>query len=130
MCKLDSKIDKLAERLDQISMFLKEKAGFELENKPEFNPMQLTKREKEVFLFLYTLESSDDGVTYLDIARSSGLTEDLVSTYITNMVEKNIPIRKRYINSKVHLKLDPVFKGLQAKENILKIEQTLISNVL
>ena len=130
MCKIDSKIDKLNERLDQISMFLKEKAGFEFDEKPEFNPMKLTKREKEVFLFLYTLESSENGVTYLDIARGSGLTEDLVSSYITNMIEKNIPIKKRYINGKAHLKLDAVFKSLQAKENILKIEQTMISNLL
>ena len=126
LCELDNKMAKLTERLDQIQMFL-QKHGFKVEEKPFFEVKKLTSREQEVFLILYTLEESKGPLTYLDIARRTGLTEDLVAAYITNMVQKGVPILKRYINNQAHLRLDPVFKQVQAKENILQIEQKVLS---
>ena len=123
---LNKKIDKISERLEKIELFLHEKANFNLEEKQEFSIEPLTKREKEVFLILYTLEETKDYVTYLDIAKRTGLTEDLVSSYIKSLIDKDIPILKKYINGKAHLRLNAAFKTLQAKENILQIEQRTI----
>lgn len=126
LCSLNEKIDKLSERLEKIELFLHEKARFEIEEKQEFKVKQLSKREKEVFLMLYAMNESLGSITYLDIAKRTGLTEDLVSGYITSMIEKGIPIHKKYVNGKAHLMLNKHFRNLQAKENILQIEQKTI----
>jgi len=126
LCNLSEKIDKLSERLEKIELFLNEKARFEIDQKPEFHVKTLSNREKEVFMMLYGLNESIGTVTYMDIAKRTGLTEDLVSGYITSMIEKGIPVHKKYINGKSHLLLNKHFRNLQAKENILGIEQKTI----
>ncbi|MBW2975025.1 hypothetical protein KY366_04880 [Candidatus Woesearchaeota archaeon] len=123
---LDQKLNKLAERLDSIELFL-QRQGMEIEEKPDFKPIKLTKREQEIFLILYTSEEVKGSVTYLDIARKVCLPEDIVSSYISNMIRKGIPITKRYIANEAHLNLNPKFKAQQAKENILQIEQRRLS---
>ena len=122
LCGIDHKLNKLAERMDKIELFL-QKQGLELEEKQQFKPVRLSKREQEVFLILYTLEEIKGSVTYLDIARKLCLTEDIVASYISNMIQKGVPIIKKYIANEAHLSLNPHFKSLQAKENILQIEQ-------
>lgn len=122
LCKIDQKLTKLTERLDKIDLFL-QKNGLKKEEKQQFKPIRLSKREQEIFLVLYTLEEVKGSVTYLDIARKVSLPEDIVSSYIANMLQKGVPIIKRYIANETHLSLNPAFKSLQAKENILQIEQ-------
>ena len=78
---------------------------------------------------LYTLEERG-AVTYEDLSRHTGLPVELVSSYVTSMTEKGVPIMRRHIHNKVYLKLDGNFKKMQAKENILKISQTIIPNVI
>lgn len=123
LAELDSKIEKLNEKLDRIQFFLEKNLSYKQEKTPNFNILPLTKKEQEVFLVLYTLEEAKGAVSYVDIARRVALPEELVSSYITTMIEKGVPIIKKYINNKAYLKLDRSFKNIQAKENILKLNQ-------
>ena len=52
--EIDQKLNKLSERLDRIEFFL-QKEGLETEEKQEFKPVRLSKREQEVFLVMYIL---------------------------------------------------------------------------
>jgi DNA-binding MarR family transcriptional regulator len=122
LCNIDQKLNKLAERMDKMELFFQQK-GLKTEEKETFKPVRLSKREQEIFLILYTLEEVKGSVTYLDIARRVGLPEDIVTSYISNMLQRGVPIIKKYIANEAHLSLNPKFKSLQAKENILKIEQ-------
>ena len=126
LCGIDQKLNKLIERLDKIELFLG-KQGMEIEEKPQFKPIRLTKREQEIFLILYTLEEVKGPVTYLDIARKVCLTEDIVASYISNIIQKGVPVTKKYIANEAHLSLNPRFKALQAKENILQIAQRTLT---
>lgn len=85
--------------------------------------MPLTKREQEIFLVLYT---SEGFLSYSDIAKKTTLTFSLVQAYISNIIAKGIPILKKYMDNKAFLYLDPSFKSLQARENIVKIEDSVI----
>ena len=123
VCNIDQKMNKLAERLDKIELFL-QKQGMEIDEKEQFKPIRLSKREQEIFLILYTLEEIKGSVSYLDIAKKLCLTEDIVASYISNMLQKGVPITKKYVANEAHLTLNQKFKALQAKENILQIEQT------
>jgi hypothetical protein len=128
LCELDYKINKLSEKVEQIQLFLEANMSFKSTRKPKYETKPLTNNEQDVFLVLYTLEEKKGAVSYADISKRTGLSEDLVSEYITRMIEKNVPIIKRYVNNQPFLRLDPQFKRIQAKENILGINQRLISS--
>ena len=128
LCELDYKFNKLSERLDSMQLFLEENMGFKKAVKPKFKCKPLSNNEQDVFLVLYTLEDKKGAVSYAEIAKRTGLSEDLVSGYITRMIEKNVPIIKRYVNNQPLLRLDPHFKRVQTKENVLGINQKMISN--
>lgn len=122
LCELDAKMEKINERLDQIQMFLGSH-GFEAEEKPVFNIDPLTKSEQEVFLVLYTLDGTKDHITYADVAKRTGLTEELAMGYIDSMIGKGVPINRQHRQHRTLLKLNPYFRTMQTKENILKLDQ-------
>lgn len=115
--KLEEKIEKLNEKLEELMI---------IKPKKEHKKIKLTLREQEVFLILYT---TNDYVNYAQIARKLGFTTQLTSSYCTNLIEKGIPILKRYVNKQAQVKLDPGFKELQAKENLINIDRRVADSV-
>ena len=122
--ELNSKIEKLAERVDEISVYL----GLSKQSK-DYEIKPLTRREQEVFLVLYTLKE-ESSMTYSIIARRLALTESLVQTYVSNIIAKGVPIVKKYVNNRVHLSIDYNFKVLQAKENVAGIHKKISEGLL
>ncbi|MBI2139787.1 hypothetical protein HYU14_02595 [Candidatus Woesearchaeota archaeon] len=125
LINVEQKMAKIEDRLDKLCLFF-EKAGLPIEQEQEFQPIKLTKREQEVFLVLYTQEDIKGSLTYLDIAHCTGLPEDLVASYLSSMMGKGVPIRKNYVHNQAHFSLNPKFKTVQAKENLLQIEQKML----
>ena len=123
MCRLDSKIDKINERLDEMQMFIEHKS----KSKDTELLEPLTKREKEVVLVLY----SNDGkaLTYRDIARRTALTEIMAKHYVINLIKKGVPVIKKADGGEVFVHLDKDFMSLQAKENILGISETIARSI-
>jgi len=120
LCRLESKLDKLEERVDEISLFVQQKK--DSDPSEQFSVSTLTRKEQEVFMAIYT---NEEGVTYYQIARKTGLTEDLVVCYVTNLIAKGVPLIKRYVATGVVVYLDEEFKRLQAQQNILKISESI-----
>ena len=116
LCEIDNKIEKLAQRVDEIEMFLKQATG-------EQEIINLTLREQEVFLAMYT---NDELLSYRDIANKIGLTEALISKYIKDLIKKGVPLLKLYEKNKVFLQIDDKFRDLQAKNNVLNISETVL----
>ncbi|MCX6710347.1 MAG: hypothetical protein NTV63_05360 [Candidatus Woesearchaeota archaeon] len=119
LCRLDEKIDKLNEKIEQMQMLIV--TANKVSSNVNIEP--LTAREQEVFLILYT---TDHLLMYSDIAKKLGLTENLVANYVTNLIEKRIPIFKKYQGKETFLLLEPDFRNLQAKENVLGINEAMI----
>jgi hypothetical protein len=128
LVEIDFKINKLSEKIEQLQLFLEQNFGYKSTKQPKFQPKPLTNNEQDVFLVLAMLEEKKGAVTYGDIAKRTGLSDDLISNYVTRMIEKNVPIIKRYVNNQPFLRLDPQFKKLQEKENILGLKQKTISS--
>ena len=129
LLKLDEKIEKISERIDQMQLFLQRNFNCDLGKKQVFKVQPLNDKEKEVFMVLYTIEELRGNCTLKDISRRTGYTENLVSSYIINLVEKGVPILKKYQNGRSIFSVNKSFRHLQATENILKIEQqTLIKS--
>ncbi len=120
ICEIESKLDKLSERIDQIQMYFTG-SGIDIARRNNPDVKRLNRMEQQVFLVIYTLEEEKGSITYEDIARKLGISEQLAGNYVTSLIEKGVPILKRYINSKPYLRLDPEFKTLQAKENVLQL---------
>ena len=124
---LDNKLDKMSERLEKIERFLQKLGYLGQVSEKHYIIEPLTKKEKEIFLVIYTSNEVEGYISYADISKKIGLTEDLVCIYIGEMIQKGIPIVKKYIGNKAYIKLDELFMEKQAKENILKIEQRTIT---
>ena len=118
--EIEKKLDRLSNRVDQMHMYLEGNENFAAKRK-SFDVKRLNRREQDVFLVIYTLEEEKGSLTYIDIAEKLGISEQLAGNYVTSLVEKGVPIIKRYFDSTPHLRLDPEFKTLQAKENILQL---------
>lgn len=127
LVEIDSKIEKLGQRIDQIQLFLQKTSDFSLEEAPRYSIKPLTKKEQEIFLLLYTAENNG-AVDYSYIAHITGITEELVCCYVTSLIEKGVPVLKRCINGRVYPYLKQGFKELQTKENIVGIEQKTFRN--
>lgn len=119
ICEIEAKIDRLSARVDQLHMLLE--SGAIASKRTYFEVKKLSRAEQQVFLVIYTLEEEKGSITYEDIAEKLGISEHLAASYVTSMIEKGVPIIKCYLNSKPLLKLDPYFKTLQTKENILQL---------
>lgn len=119
---IENKIHKLSERIDQIQLFLQSNSDFSLSKVEKFDIEPLTRNEQYVFLVLYALEEEMGYVSYNDIAKKTGFSISLVMQYVSSIIEKGVPIIKRYINQRPYMNINKEFKRLQAKENILEID--------
>lgn len=89
--------------------------------------IELTEKEKDVYMVLEKL-SGEKSVEYVEISASVKLSEALVRAYVMNMIEKGVPIRKKYSRGRVKIELDPLFKILQEERNPLHISQKKVKS--
>lgn len=122
VCELDSKIDKLTQRLDEMQMFLSRQKVVD-DYKLAMPVKKLTYREQEVFMVLYT--SSKEDITYASIAKRLGFNEEMVKNYVSALGAKGVPIIKKLLGDKIFISLEEGFKNYQTKENILEIHENL-----
>ncbi|MBS3176328.1 hypothetical protein J4457_03765 [Candidatus Woesearchaeota archaeon] len=119
--ELDKKVQRLSEKMDEIILLLKG-----TKEKKSFDVKPLTKREKQVFQALYTiLQECPEGVTYSLLSSKLSMSAGLTTNFVTNLIEKGVPVQKCYRNGVVYLLLDKDFADLQARENILGINSLL-----
>lgn len=115
VAELEEKFEKLKEKVDEIHYMLSK-----LTKQEDYD---LNENEKKVFMVLYAIEQTP--LSYSDIAVRTNLTELAVKAFIFSLINKGIPIMETRLGSQRYFKLDKGFKDLQAKENVLKIEQRL-----
>ena len=115
--ELENKIEKLTQRMDDMQLIMENGNG--VDYKLEQPISKLTKREEEVFMLLYT--DKEESLTFSEISRKIGFTEDMVKNYIQNMSSKGVPIIQKLLSGETYISIDPGFKNLQIKENVLRI---------
>jgi DNA-binding CsgD family transcriptional regulator len=116
---IEKMIGKLNERLDDFEVRLSELTGEKLLRARDFSNITLSSREKEVFLVLYS--RTGDLLGFREISKILGHTEETIRKQIESMINKGIPIVKKYFDNNVYLILDADFRNLQAKENIISL---------
>ena len=106
---LEQKLDKLAERIDEL----------QANQEPRISA-PLTLREQEVFLVLYAAE---EPVTHTTITSRLGITEGRIGGVIGNLVAKGVPVLQQGFNGDTAYALELRFKELQARKNIVHIDE-------
>ncbi len=109
--ELEIKFEKVSQRLDHIQLGLgmpKQKIGI----------APLNQMERKVFLVLYTGESL---LTYQEIAVKAELSASVVPECISSLIQKGVPFRRSFFENQLFVGLEPGFKELQAKENIINL---------
>lgn len=117
-CELDEKIEKLSSRVDEIHMMVR---GLIQEKVKQEGRIELTKNEKKIFMTLYTF-GEESSLSFADIARRTNLPELEVRRCLTSMLNKGLPLVEELVDEQIYFRINPEFKDLQAKENILDIE--------
>ncbi|MBN2880474.1 hypothetical protein JXM83_00315 [Candidatus Woesearchaeota archaeon] len=104
--ELDCKIDKLAEKIDNIYLVL-EQVGL-VEKKPVFNKLfELTKSESEIYGIL---KSSEDDLSYLDISHNTGFDQESIKSILASLVKKGVPIVQTFLNNVAYITMQKEFK--------------------
>ncbi len=117
---VEEKLDKLHARIEELFLLVE---GKKAEQKVEIQP--LTKREQEVFQALYIVGESIPFASYKQLARKLGSSEALVSGFITNLIEKGVPVIKKYDAGQAFVQLEPGFRQKQAKEVVIGLNSLL-----
>ncbi len=118
--ELSRKLDKLAERVDELTLHVK---GRKEEKKFQIEP--LTNKEKEAFQALYVLTESQPYASYEHVARRTMLAKGVVMDLVTCMIQKGVPVVKKLDGTTVFLKLEQEFRQLQAKNNVIGLNSLL-----
>lgn len=118
ICEINSRIDKLNEKIDDIQVMLSKIVNTKIKKQydEKFFVEPLTINEKQVFKVIY---AADKKLKYSDIAKQTNMSQSLVRTYVTNLIEKGVPITKEYVQGKPLIALNLEFKELQAKKNLV-----------
>ena len=109
--ELEIKLEKFSQRLDQTQLSL----GIP---KSKLSIAPLNQMERKVFLVLYTGESL---LTYQEIAEKAELSVSVIPECISSLIQKGIPFRRSFFKSQLFVGLEPGFKEMQVKENIVNL---------
>jgi len=118
--EVNKKLDKLTERVDELTLLVK---GVHEEKTFDLQP--LSNKEKEVFHALYALTETQPFASYDQIARKALMTKELVSCYVTSMIQKGVPVLKKHDGNRVFLRLEAAFRQCQAKKNLVGLNSPL-----
>ena len=117
LAQIEAKVDKLSDKMDDINMQLN--PDFFSQG---FDKIELSKREQELFLGIYTEE---DRISIINLARKLGLTFEMCEVMLSRIMSKGIPVVRQRVDGNVFVSLDYMFKDLQARKNFLKIDTTV-----
>ena len=123
MNQMNARLDKFQERLDELTLLVKHVPPSI--TTADFKLQPLTGQEKEVFFALYVLTETTPAVTYHQLARKMTTSVEAVSRLITTLISKGVHVDKKYSNGNAFLGLDPAFRQLQAKQNVVKLDTKL-----
>ncbi len=123
LCEIDSKVQKLEEKMEEVLMFLRQSGGEVSLSAPEMpDKIRLTQSEQQVFLIMHNLGATQP-LCYRDIAAILSIQEHLVRAYVGSITSKGVPVIKKYNHDGVRLSIDDDFRELQTKMNVLGISE-------
>jgi hypothetical protein len=123
--ELENKYEKLKEITDELQIF---KNSLLLNDMSHFSNIVLPLEEQKLFLTLYVFgEKEPLSITFL--TKKIGINENGFKTLLSSLLDTKIPLTKERIGSEWYYNLDPRFRELQMKENIIKIHESVSKGI-
>jgi hypothetical protein len=121
LINLEKKFNLLEKKLDKIMSMLAHVAPQDTGEK-EVKRININDKEQQVFSILY---DSPRALDCKQMASRLRRSETFVRYNINALLSKGIPISKHVMNRTTYFLVDPEFKELQCKQNILNLSKTL-----
>ena len=113
VCEIDNRLNKLEEKMDRIHFMFKQLIAKSLIS------VELSKKEQQVFLILYT----HDGFLGMEgLSPKANLSRSAVEDALVSLMDKGIPIEREIIDKDVYFRLNQDFRLRQAKDSIVRID--------
>lgn len=115
--QLNRKIRKLSDRMDELQLMVKQAYMDKKDIRLNFD-------EQKVFLLLYTHENGF--LSFDEIVAKTRFSPDYTRGLVNSMLDKGISLIREIMDGKLFFKLNPRFRAMQAKENIVAIEPAVV----
>ncbi|PIN87328.1 hypothetical protein COV19_00405 [Candidatus Woesearchaeota archaeon CG10_big_fil_rev_8_21_14_0_10_44_13] len=115
--ELNRKLEKINERIDEMQLMIKQVYM-------DKRDISLNFDEQKIFLLLYTHENGY--LSFDEISAKTGFSPDYTRSMINSMLDKGISMIREIIDAKLFFRLNPRFRAMQAKENIVQIEPAVV----
>lgn len=113
--EIQERLCKLSDRISEI--------GLRLDDADRYAPIDLSLREQEMFIVLYT---ASQPVTYAEFAKRLTYPVSLIQELAFGLIQKGIPVvKQRSEMGELRLSLDIEFSERQTKHNIVRIDENL-----
>ncbi len=123
---LNNKIDKLAERIAMIELKLKDLGIQEKKEKIQEKKVEnifLTREEEELLALLLDSKRKKSLLSYDIIAEKLNVSKNYATELINNLLEKKIPIEKKYFDEKIFIEIHNSFlKNNDIEYNFITID--------
>jgi hypothetical protein len=122
---LENKYEKLKEITDELQMF---KNSMLLNDKTHFSNIVLSLDEQKLFLTLYVFGEKEP-LPLKYIMKKIGIEQDTAKVLLSSLLDRRIPITRERIGSEWYFNIDPRFRELQTKENLVKIHESVSKGI-
>jgi hypothetical protein len=122
---LENKYEKLKEITDELQMF---KNSMLLNDKTHFSNIILSLDEQKLFLALYIFGEKEP-LSFKLIMKKIGVEQEALKLLISSLLDKKIPITRERIGTEWYFNIDPRFRELQMKENLIKIHESVSKGI-
>ncbi len=109
--QIEKKVDKLSQRLDHVQL-----AQGKIPEKPFIS--SLNHAEKKIFVIMYTEPLA---LSCEEISRKTNFSQAFVGESISSLISKGVPLHRSFVQDQFFFSLEPWFKELQAKENLVNL---------
>jgi hypothetical protein len=123
--EIEVKYDKLKEITDELQIFMN---SMLMDDKSHFSNIILDMDEQKLFLTLYVFGEKEP-LSWKFIAQRLNLSDESLRLLLSSLLDKKIPITKEKIADELYFNLDPRFRELHTKENLIKIHESVSKGI-
>ncbi|HGJ65639.1 TPA: hypothetical protein ENS27_09640 [bacterium] len=123
--ELENKYDKIKENIDELMIF---KNSILLNDKSHFSNIVLSLDEQKLFQTLYVFGEKEP-LSWGFILKKLDLNDASFRLLLSSLLDKQIPITKEKIGNEWYFNLDPRFRDMQTKEQLIKVHESVSKGI-
>lgn len=123
--ELENKYEKLKENIDELTIF---KNSILLNDKSHFSNIVLSLEEQKLFQTLYVFGEKEP-LSWNFIIKKLDLNDTSFRLLLSSLLDKKIPITKERIGAEWYFNIDPRFRDMQTKEQLIQVHESVSKGI-